>query len=378
MATAYQFMKRHPGLKRSSPKNVDVNRLAVSCQSVLQPWYSLLDDLHEKNEYCNELIFNMDKSSLKDPINFKLSVVHPKNENPGFRKEPPKMANSTLVAAVAADGFALPSVILWLSKSLPDEMKLLLSQILDIWPNRSGWMGCNEFKKYALTTLLQGIIDRRKRMLLENSRCLLLIDSHISRADPTIWREFQKENIDVVTFIPHSTHIARPLDRGVFTVLKTELQSKYEPPSSSTSSSKRTALVDVLPQAIHHTPSPAVIKKAFATSGVLHYESGSILMKLPETSDYQSSTHLNRFDFYGKLITDEKLLNDWSEHLGIKEEEKVDDEKNSSEEMKKEEQKDDNELESFVEMKKIKRKFEVKEDDHENEKEEIIVIERKK
>ncbi|KAH7820844.1 uncharacterized protein MONOS_5658 [Monocercomonoides exilis] len=261
MATAYQFVKRHPELKRSSPKNVDVNRLAVSCQSVLQPWYSLLDGLHEKNEYCKELIFNMDESSLRVPTNSKLSVVHPKNENPGFRKEPPKMANSTLVAAVAADGFALPSVILWPSKSLPDEMKPLLSQTLDIWPNGSGWMGCNQFKKYALSTLLQGIIDRRKRMSLENSRCLLLIDSHISRADPTIWREFQKENIDVITFIPYSTHIAQPLDRGVFAVLKTELQTKYEPPSSSTSSSKRTALVDVLPQAIHTALSPAVIKK---------------------------------------------------------------------------------------------------------------------
>ncbi|KAH7819523.1 uncharacterized protein MONOS_7593 [Monocercomonoides exilis] len=200
-------------------------------------------------------------------------------------------------------------------------------------------------------------------MSLENSRCLLLIYSHISRAGPTIWREFQKENIDIVTFISHSTHIAQPLDRGVLAVLKTELQTKYEPPSSSTSSSKRTALVDVLPQAIHTALSPAVIKKAFATSGVLHNESGPILMKLPETSEYQLSSHSNRFDFYGKLITDEKLLNDWREHLGIKEKEKVekeekaekvekvDDEKNSSEEMKNEEQKEDNELKSFVEMK---------------------------
>ncbi|KAH7832352.1 uncharacterized protein MONOS_6029 [Monocercomonoides exilis] len=208
----------------------------------------------------------MDESSLRVPTNSKLSVVHQKNKSPGLRKEPTKIANSSLVAAVAADGFALPSVILWPRKSLPDEMKPLLSQTLDIWPNGSGWMGCNQFKKNALTILLQGIIDRRKRMSLENSCCLLLIDSHISRADPTIWREFQKENIDVVTFIPHSTHIAQPLDRGVFVVLKTKLQTKYDLLSSLTSSSKITALVDVLPQAIHSALSPAVIKKTFEPS----------------------------------------------------------------------------------------------------------------
>ncbi|KAH7817583.1 uncharacterized protein MONOS_11074 [Monocercomonoides exilis] len=167
MGTACLFVKRHPEPKRSSPKNVDVNHLTVSCQSVQQPWIS---------------------------------------------QRTTKMANSTLVATVVADGFALPSVILWPSKSLPDEMKPLLSQTLDIWPNGSDWMGGNQFKKCAHTTLLQGIIDRRKRMSLENSHCLLLIDSHTSRADPTIWREFQKEKIYVVTLIPHGTHISQPFE----------------------------------------------------------------------------------------------------------------------------------------------------------------------
>ncbi|KAH7820412.1 uncharacterized protein MONOS_9431 [Monocercomonoides exilis] len=257
----------------------------------------------------------MDESSLRVSTNSRLSVVHPKNENPGFRKEPPKMTNSTFVSAVAADGFALPSVILWPGKSLPDEMKQLLSQTLDIWSNESGWMDCNQLKMFALSILLQGIINHSKRMSLENSACGLLIDSHISRTDPTIWREFQKENNDFITFIPHSTHITQPHDRGVFAVLKTELQTKYEPPSSSTSSSKRTSLVDALPQEIHPALSLAVIQKAFATSEVLHNESGPILIELPETSKYCPSTHSNRFDFYGKPISDKKLLNDWSGHL---------------------------------------------------------------
>ncbi|KAH7832555.1 uncharacterized protein MONOS_8349 [Monocercomonoides exilis] len=80
----------------------------------------------------------MDESSLRVPTNSKLSVVYPKNENPGFRKEPPRMANTTLVTAMAADGFTLPSVILLPRKSLPDGMKPLLSQTLEIWQNGSG------------------------------------------------------------------------------------------------------------------------------------------------------------------------------------------------------------------------------------------------
>ncbi|KAH7816425.1 uncharacterized protein MONOS_14059 [Monocercomonoides exilis] len=40
MGTAYQFVKLHPKMKRSSPKYVDVNRLAVSCHIENQHLYS--------------------------------------------------------------------------------------------------------------------------------------------------------------------------------------------------------------------------------------------------------------------------------------------------------------------------------------------------
>ncbi|KAH7830532.1 uncharacterized protein MONOS_4290 [Monocercomonoides exilis] len=202
----------------------------------------------------------MDESSLRVPSNSKLSVVHPENENPGFRKDQPKITNSPLVAVVAADGFALPSVILWPSKSLPDEMKPLPSQILDIWPNRS------ESTCYWKT--LAACFSSTHTFL-----------EQIQQSGENFKKKIPKFSPSFLT-----AHILPSLlteESSLF--FKTELQTKYDPPSSSTSSSKRTALVDVLPQAIHSALSPAVIKKAFATSGVLHTESGPIPMKPSET-----------------------------------------------------------------------------------------------
>ncbi|KAH7832230.1 uncharacterized protein MONOS_15744 [Monocercomonoides exilis] len=110
MSATYGFVKRHPELKTGTPKNLDINRLDVSCRSVLKP--------------CAKL---------------------------------------------------------------PDELKSLLSPTLEIWANGSGWMDNECFERYALTILLPSIIERRKRMSLENGHILLLLDSRASRADPSIW-----------------------------------------------------------------------------------------------------------------------------------------------------------------------------------------------
>ncbi|KAH7824208.1 uncharacterized protein MONOS_14730 [Monocercomonoides exilis] len=220
------------------------------------------------------------------------NVVHPANAKHGFAKSAARMANSPLTEAVAADGQSLPSVILLPNLKLPDDLKPLWSSNLEIWRNKCGWMESSTFKKDALSILLPSIKERRQRMSLDESHCLLLIDSHISRAVPIFWREFKKENVDVVTFVPHSIHICQPLDRGVFAVLKSELSSQYEAPSSSSSAAKRTALVNALQQSIHSALSPSVIKRAFKFSGVLKDSSRPVLMKLPQSSTYPLSFSL--------------------------------------------------------------------------------------
>ncbi|KAH7816321.1 uncharacterized protein MONOS_8992 [Monocercomonoides exilis] len=258
MSATYGFVKRHPELMTGTPKNLDINRLAVSCRT---------------------------------------------DTKAGFTKEPPRMINSSFVAAVAADGYAFPSIILWPSVNLPDELKCLLSPTLEIWAKGSGWMDNECFKRHALTVLLPSIIERRKRISLENKHIFPLLDSHASRVDPSIWREFQKQQIDAFPFVPHSTHLCQPLDRGVFAVFKSELTNRFEAPSSSSSFSKRSAISDVLPQAIHTALFPYVIQKVFVCSSVLHNSSGTVLLILPESSIFPLPSRSYRYNFYGKVIT---------------------------------------------------------------------------
>eukprot|EP00770_Monocercomonoides_exilis_P007240 MONOS_7203.1-p1 / transcript=MONOS_7203.1 / gene=MONOS_7203 / organism=Monocercomonoides_exilis_PA203 / gene_product=unspecified product / transcript_product=unspecified product / location=Mono_scaffold00241:395-2724(-) / protein_length=468 / sequence_SO=supercontig / SO=protein_coding / is_pseudo=false len=311
-----------------------------------------------------ELILNIDESSLRIPTSTRGVIVHPTNEQAGFKKTAERMPNASLVAGIAADGFSLPSIVLLQNASLPKELTTLLTQSIDIWPNTNGWMDKTASKKYAFAILLPAIIDRRKRIFKESHRCLLLLDSHSSRADPTICvilfvksQILLKEvEIDVITIVLHTTHISQPLDRGVFAVLKSELSNNYSSPSSTSSSSKITAVADVLPQALHTAFTPSVIKKAFINNEVLSNGSGSVLMKLPQSSQYFIPSHSHCFDFFGKEITKEKLLDEWDEY----------NEKHKMKIEEIEEKEKEIEEEELPLEKKVKRKFrKIKNDDDE-------------
>ncbi|KAH7826106.1 uncharacterized protein MONOS_15436 [Monocercomonoides exilis] len=230
-------------------------------------------------------------------------------------------------------------------------------------------MESSTFRKHAFPIHLPSIKERRQLMSLDESHCLLLIDYHISRADPTIWREFKKENVDVVTFVPHSSHIGQPLDRGVFAVLKSEMSSQYETPSSSSSAAKRTALMEALQQqSIHSEQFPSVIKRAFKCSGVLKDSSGPVLINLPQSSTYPLPSHKNRFDFFREEIIEEKVLNEWDDYLRKKSEMENEKENISDEE--------NDETMNFTQ--KLKRKFKIVQDENDIEKELTDEIERGK
>ncbi|KAH7826994.1 uncharacterized protein MONOS_15283 [Monocercomonoides exilis] len=140
MSAAYSLEKRHPELWMGTPLNLDVYRFSVSCRS---------------------LVVNVDESSTHVPADSKQLVVHTADTKAGLTKERPRMINFSFVAAVAADGYAFPSVILCPSAKLPEELKSLISPTLEIWANGSSWMDNEYFKRDALTVLPPSIIERR-------------------------------------------------------------------------------------------------------------------------------------------------------------------------------------------------------------------------
>ncbi|KAH7819739.1 uncharacterized protein MONOS_4252 [Monocercomonoides exilis] len=225
--------------------------VSISVSQMKQfPFFELLQHLHYTYKYSSSLIFNTDESCLRLSDTTKKLVVHPFNSPAGFNRTHTNMPNATLCVAAAADGYSLKSIVLWPSKKISAELRVMLSSSINIWEDNDGWTTDVILRRYAKDILLPRIVERRTLLDKDEERCLLLLDSHPSRAQPDIWKKFADASINVVTFIPHSTHFAQSLDRGVFTVHKKCFNTKYVVPSSSSVSLRRKAIADALPQAL--------------------------------------------------------------------------------------------------------------------------------
>ncbi|KAH7819375.1 uncharacterized protein MONOS_15816 [Monocercomonoides exilis] len=185
-STPYSFVKRNPDLKTSIPHKDYIQRLSVSSKQSLHPFFSLLRSLHDFHKYSTLLIFNTDEFSFRLFDNTKQLVVHPLDVSVGFSKTPINKPNSTLVVAVAADCYYFLSFVLCPSKKQPTEMKVLLSPQLHAWADNDGWMTDALFARYAEKILLPGIVLKRKLLEMNEERCLLLLNSHPSRAQPDL------------------------------------------------------------------------------------------------------------------------------------------------------------------------------------------------
>ncbi|KAH7830906.1 uncharacterized protein MONOS_7237 [Monocercomonoides exilis] len=281
-SSPYSFIKKNPHFKVSLPHNVDIQRLTVSNKQILQPFLEHLQNLHSNNKYSSSLIFNTDESSLRLSDTTKKLVVHPSDSPAGFNKTPMNMPNATLCVAASADGYSLKSIVLWPSKKIPAELRVMLSSTINIWEDNDGWMTDAICRRYAEDVLLPGIVERRTLLNKDEERCLLLLDSHPSRAQPDIWQKFADASIDVVTFIPHSTHLTQPLDLGEFAVYKKCFNTKYFVPSSSSVSLRRKAIADALHQALQTALMLETIVSSFVKSGVLSNQWHAVLSTSPD------------------------------------------------------------------------------------------------
>jgi hypothetical protein len=177
-------------------------------------------------------------------------------------------------------------------------------------------MTSEAFYDYATRILLPGITGRRATIGLQDTRCLLLLDSHSSRSNPNLWKRFQEAQIDVLTLVSHSSHLTQPLDCGIFAVFKKTLNSKYSIPTDTAVKSYREALAAALPDALATATMTTTIKSAFERSGVLSHQSHRLLSLLPDKPSLppfikQPPIQAKGFNFYGKLITDDSFLQSW-------------------------------------------------------------------
>lgn len=191
-----------------------------STKKNIEPWLLLFKQTVDSLKIHPALLFNLDETPISLTEHYHYSELKALDEPKPTAMMSERMANITVVLTIPALGSALPTILLWPSKTLPQELTTLAAFDIVVIPNGTGWQTISSFENMMMTILLPAIIKKRETLGKSSEYALLLLDSHASRFTSTVWEFCMANKIAVLTIPSHTSHILQPLDRSCNGVLK--------------------------------------------------------------------------------------------------------------------------------------------------------------
>ena len=127
----------------------------------------------------------------------------------------------TLLFFIGTHGTPLTTALIWPQSSVPPELQELSAYNIKVFANESGWMTRPTFEFLMLRVYIPELVERRRKLMAENKKILLLLDRHSSRMSLPVILACIKENITILILPAHSSSITQPNDRGVNGTFKT-------------------------------------------------------------------------------------------------------------------------------------------------------------
>ena len=217
---AYQFVEEEKIFSLATPKLLDEKRFQASTTSNVLPWMSLYSTIVGKNHILPQLLYNLDETPMTLTDQYKYSELMLIGGQPPAAITPERMSNVTVLLTIPAIGAKLPTVILWPSKTVPQELAELRAYDILVLPNEGGWQTITSFEFIMRKIIIPAIVNKRKFLNYENEKALLVLDSHSSRFNSQVWKDCAANNIIALTIPSHTSHFLQPLDCGPNGVMK--------------------------------------------------------------------------------------------------------------------------------------------------------------
>lgn len=134
----------------------------------------------------------------------------------------------SILITIAADGTYIKPLVIVPLVYLPDKADTLL-EFYDFAGQSSGWMTKTIFEQWTVESFVLHVKAKRKSLNLpDNQKAILYADNHASRTNSSMLDILKANNIELVTFPPHTTHCLQPIDRRICGPFKSKLKSKMQ------------------------------------------------------------------------------------------------------------------------------------------------------
>ena len=208
------FCRRHRNITLQVTAPLSLSRAKASDVAVINKYFDMLEatlleyDLLDKP--CQ--VFNMDETGLPlDPKSLKV-VCSVGTKNPVAVCAGNK-TQITTVGCVSAGGYCIPPMVIYGRKTVSREMVKdeIPGTLYGLSPK--GWMDQELFGLW---------LDHFLRYAPPARPLLLVMDGHSSHYCPSAIRSASEQQVVLFALPPNTTHLAQPLDKGIFGPLKIE------------------------------------------------------------------------------------------------------------------------------------------------------------
>jgi len=212
----HRFCKRNK-LSLRTPENCSAARFDSEKQEIVdsffQEYRKLLDKLLPRGLTASE-IYNTDETGLCLVGKSGKIVVSKGSKQVRLRKGGERGENITCIATVNASGsIVLPPMIIFKGKSLNEDLFTNAIEGTFFAHSKSSFVDSELFEKW---------FDRFIVSVPPKRPLLLLMDGHLSHITLNIIRKATAQDIHILIFPAHLTHLLQPLDVSVFYPLNTE------------------------------------------------------------------------------------------------------------------------------------------------------------
>ncbi|XP_051157997.1 uncharacterized protein LOC127279600 [Leptopilina boulardi] len=175
------FLKRHPDLTLRRPVPTSLGRAIAFNAHVVGEFFDLYENIRQSHQYTAATVWNMDETGLNTVHKMKYVIAQKGERCVAAASSGERGTNVTLTMAISAAGEKIPPFFIFPRIKMNKE-------------------------EHAIR--------------VDTERTLLILDNHESHLTIEGLEFCKRNNIDILTLPPHTSHKLQPLDKGVFGPLK--------------------------------------------------------------------------------------------------------------------------------------------------------------
>lgn len=266
----FRFKSRY-GLTLRVAENLSAYRASCANRVLLNDFYEKFKSLSLRLGIFNNAsrIWNVDETGLQFIINQSKVVTQIGKKYVYRRQYSEKGETHTLVGCACANGTWIPPMIIFKGVRWNDNLATDCLPNCQVKLSVKGWINSQLFEEW-FDFFIVSIPPERP--------VILLMDSHGSHVTPEIIEKARVNEIYLVTFPSHTTHLLQPLDVGVYKSLKSNWSRRLSKfmDHNPTEKPSRYNFHSIFNVAFIESFSHSNITNAFKKTGILPFNESSI------------------------------------------------------------------------------------------------------